>query len=74
MTIELPDKTAAELRAMLKRNGDPSSLEDYVQRTLAKRLLFDAAVEARLVTRDADQHQLDAEIDEAIRASKKSEG
>lgn len=77
MKIELPDKTAADLRAMLDRLGDDSDLESYVQRTLAKRLLFETIAEIRRGTAGVDPAELQAAIDEAVketRAARRSKG
>lgn len=76
MKIELPDKTAADLRAMLDRLGDDSDLESYIQRTLSKRLLFETITEIRLSAAGEDPAELEAAIDEAVtetRTARRSE-
>lgn len=70
MKIELPDKTAADLRAMLDRLGDHSDLESYVQRLLPKRLLFETIAEIRRGTAGVDPAELQAAIDEAVKETR----
>lgn len=68
MRIEIPDKTAADLKAMLARQGEDCDLEAYVQRTLSKRLLREAVDEMRASTEGVDP----STIDEAVSESRKA--
>ena len=74
MNINLPDETVAELRAMLKRQGDESDVETYVQRTLSKRLLFETITEARVQTAEHDPAEVSRSINEALRAARAARG
>lgn len=67
MQIEIPDQTAEELKAMLAQQGEDCDLQQYIQRTLSKRLLHAAVGELRAQTATSDQRELSDTIDEVIR-------
>jgi len=66
MKIEVNDKTAVEVQAMLARQGEAPDVESYVQRTLAKRLLFETVTEVRNSTKNVPAAEIEAAIEEAV--------
>ncbi len=66
MKIEVNDKTAIEVQAMLARQGESPDVESYVQRTLAKRLLFETVAEVRDSTKKVSAAEIEAAIEEAV--------
>ena len=74
MKIEVPDKTAEEVQAMLARQGEDPDVEAFVQRTLAKRLLFETVSQVREGNDDVEAEEIQDAVDEAVsevRASNK---
>ncbi|QDT67149.1 hypothetical protein MalM25_00460 [Planctomycetes bacterium MalM25] len=72
MEIKIPDKTAADLKAMLARRGEDCDLETYIQRTLSKRLLFEAVGEMRASTSEVDSTELADAIEEAVTTTRQA--
>lgn len=71
MKIEVNDKMAKEVEAMLARQGESPDVEGYVQRTLAKRLLFETITEVRCTNEEVPLDEIAADIEEAVRETRK---
>lgn len=66
MKIEIPEDMAIDVSAMLARRGQNEDVSTYVQRMLAKKLLFETVGDIWKNNKNTDMDQLEEDIREAL--------